>query len=64
MMITKMTIVPTAGVTNIVRTVAIAGVVVVPLKNVVAPSSTPTVMIRIVTTIASVITVVGQFVSR
>ena len=40
------------------------GVVIIPLKNVVAPRSTPTVMIRMVTTIAPMITVVGQVVSR
>ena len=58
-MITTITIVRTAGVTIVVRTVAITGVVVMPLKNVVAPRSTWTVMIRMVTTIAPAITVVG-----
>ena len=54
----------TAGVTIIVRTVVTTGVVVMLLKNVVAPKSTPTVMIRTVTTIAPMITVVGRVVSR
>ena len=64
LMITTTTIVRAAGVKIIERTFAITGVVVMPLKNVVAPRSTPTVMIRVVTTIATMITVVGRVVSR
>ena len=62
--ISTITILRTSGVTIIVRTVSIMGVVVMPLKNVVAPRSTPTVTIRMVTKIAPVVTVVGQVVSR
>ena len=57
-------IVRTAGVTITVRTVAIKWVVVMPLKNVVAPRFTPTVMIRMVTTTEPRITVVGRVVIR
>ena len=64
MMITTFEIVRAACVTIIMRTVAITGMFVMPLKNVVAPRSTPTAMIRMVTTIAPRITVVGRVVSR
>ena len=63
-MITTIKIVRTAGVKIIMRTVATRGVVVMPSKNVVAPSSTPTAIIRMVTKIAPMITVVARGVSR